>query len=108
MNQKCEFDSNKMQFRGTPLAQAQCLLRFPKPLGNVDDTPAKIPKTLKGILSNLNTLSFTTEMLRRAVEKRGILEENIGGSLDRAISRANNNRDWSSSGCLKPSGIFPT
>jgi Putative peptidoglycan binding domain len=91
MNNKCQFDSNTMQFRGTPLAQAQCLLRFPKPLGNVDDTPAKMPKTLKGILSKLNMLGFTKEMLRRALDKRGILEENIGGSLDRAISRANNN-----------------
>jgi hypothetical protein len=91
MNNKCQFDSNTMQFRGTPLAQAQCLLRFPKILGNVDDAPAKMPKTLKGILSNLNTLGFTKAMLRTALDKRGILEQNIGGSLDRAISRANNN-----------------
>jgi hypothetical protein len=91
MNKKCQFDSNTMQFRGTPLEQARCLLRFPKTLGDVDDAPATMPTTLNGILSNRNALGFTKEMLRRVLGKRGILAANIGGSLDRAISRANNN-----------------
>jgi Putative peptidoglycan binding domain len=91
MSTACKFDSNTMQFRGTPLAQAQCLLRFPKKLGDVDDAPAIIPQVLKDILSHPNTLGFTKEMLRQALDKRGVAEENIGGSLDRPVSRANNN-----------------
>jgi hypothetical protein len=91
MNNKCLFDSDTMQFEGTPLEQAQSLLRFPKVFGNVEDTLAIIPTTLKGILSNLNMLGFTKERLRRSLDSRGILEANIGGSLDDAVSRANNN-----------------
>jgi peptidoglycan hydrolase-like protein with peptidoglycan-binding domain len=96
MNNKCTFDSGMMQFKGTPLEQAQGLLRFPKILGNVDDTLAKIPQALKGILSNLNMLGFTKERLRRSLNSRGILEANIGGSLDEAVSRANNNDEAAS------------
>ncbi len=96
MNNKCIFDSNTMQFKGTPLEQAQGLLRFPKTFGNVDDTLAVIPDTLKRLLSNLNTLGFTKERLRIALNSRGILEENIGGSLDNAVSRANNNDEAAS------------
>jgi hypothetical protein len=91
MSKKCQFDSNTNQFHGTPLEQAQCLLRFPKRLGVVDDAPAAIPKTLTSILTNRSNLGFTKELLRRALNKRGIAEANIGGSLDRSISRANNN-----------------
>jgi Putative peptidoglycan binding domain len=96
MDRKCVFDLSTMQFRGTPLEQAQCLLRFPQRLGHVDDSLAKIPGTLKGILSDLDKLGFTKKMLRMALSKRGILEENIGGSLDRAVSRANNNDEAAS------------
>jgi Putative peptidoglycan binding domain len=91
VNKKCQFDSQAMKFSGTPLEQAQCLLRFPKKLGTVDDASAVIPTTLKSILSNLDTIGFTKDMLHRALEKRGVAEENIGGSLDRTICRANNN-----------------
>jgi hypothetical protein len=91
MDKKCPFDSTTMQFRGNPLQQAQCLLRLPKPYGHVDDTPAKIPPKLTAILSNPDTIGFTKEMLRKALAKRNILEANIGGSLDKPVSRDNNN-----------------
>jgi hypothetical protein len=91
MSKKCQFDSNTNQFHGTPLEQAQCLLRFPKKLGNVDDASATIPKTLKGILTNRSSLGFTKEQLRGVLNKLGITEADIGGSLDQSISRANNN-----------------
>jgi hypothetical protein len=91
MSKKCQFDSNTNQFHGTPLEQAQCLLRFPKALGEVGDAPAAIPKTLTGILTNRSSLGFTKELLRKVLNKRGIAETNIGGSLDQSIARANNN-----------------
>jgi hypothetical protein len=91
MDKKCPFDSTTMQFSGTPLKQAQCLLRFPKQFGHVDDAIATIPAKLTSILSNLDTLGFTKEMLRKVLAKRGVLEANIGGSLDSTVSRANNN-----------------
>ncbi len=91
MSKKCQFDSNTNQFHGTPLEQAQCLLRFPKELGEVADASATIPKTLKGILTDRSSLGFTKEQLHKVLNKRGIKEENIGGSLDQSISRANNN-----------------
>jgi Putative peptidoglycan binding domain len=91
MDKKCPFDSTTMQFRGNPLQQAQCLLRFPKQFGHVDDAIATIPAKLTNILSNPDTIGFTKEMLRKALAKRGVLEANIGGSLDKPVSRANNN-----------------
>jgi hypothetical protein len=91
MDKKCSFDSNTRQFRGTPLEQAQCLLRLPKQFGHVDDTRATIPAKLKNILSNPDTIGFTKEMLRKALTKRNILEANIGGSLDQPVSRDSNN-----------------
>jgi Putative peptidoglycan binding domain len=91
MDNKCLFDSDAMQFEGTPLEQAQGLLRFIKVYGHVDDPLAMIPETLKRLLSNLNMLGFTKEKLRKLLNSRGILEANIGGSLDNAVSRANNN-----------------
>ena len=36
MNTPCRFDTNQMGFSGTPVEQAQCLLRFVKRVGNVD------------------------------------------------------------------------
>jgi Putative peptidoglycan binding domain len=91
MDKKCPFDSTTMQFSGTPLKQAQCLLRFPKQFGHVDDAHAIIPAKLTSILSNLDTLGFTKEMLRKTLAKHGVSEANIGGSLDRPVSRDGNN-----------------
>jgi Putative peptidoglycan binding domain len=91
MDKKCPFDSTTMQFRGNTLQQAQCLLRLPKRYGHVDDTPAKIPPKLTAILSNPDMIGFTKEMLRKVLAKRGVLEANIGGSLDKPVSQNNNN-----------------
>jgi hypothetical protein len=97
MSTSCQFDSSNMQFAGMPLEQARCLLRFPKVFGNVDDGRATIPATLAGILSDINKLGFTKTKLRAVLAKRGIAEANIGGSLDRVVSRANNNDESKSS-----------
>lgn len=91
MSKECQFDTSTMQFHGTPLEQAQCLLRFPKEAGEVDNALATIPKTLKDLLTDRSSLGFTKEQLRKILNKRGVTEANIGGSLDQSISRANNN-----------------
>ena len=97
MNTKCQFNSSNMQFQGTPLEQARCLLRSPKVFGNVDDRSADIPATLTSILTDINKLGFTKAKLRAVLAKRGISEANLGGSLDRVVSRANNNDESKSS-----------
>ena len=38
MNTPCSFDLTHLSFAGTAVEQAQCLLRFVKRVGNVDDT----------------------------------------------------------------------
>ena len=96
MNKKCRFDTDTMQFHGTALEQARCLLRFVKLQGNVDDAAATLPPTLGALLTDQGSLGFTKVKLRAALAKRGVLEANIGGSLDHGVSRANNNDEVAS------------
>jgi hypothetical protein len=91
MNTPSPFNFSSMQFSGTPLEQAKNLLRLIKRLGDVEDTPRTLPPTLTSLLSNVQKLGFTKEQLRKLLAREGVLEANIGGSLDKPVARANNN-----------------
>lgn len=46
MTTPCHFSESDLQFSGTPVQQAACLLRKVKVLGNVDDAMATLPQVL--------------------------------------------------------------
>ena len=88
MNTPCRFDANQMGFSGTPIQQAQCLLRFVKRVGNVDDTPATLPPILTTLLSDPLNLGVTKSQLRSHLQKQGIAESTVGGSVTDRVCHA--------------------
>ena len=54
MNTPCSFDLTHQSFAGTAVELAQCLLRFVKRVGNVDDTPVTLPPTRNLFLLSAN------------------------------------------------------
>lgn len=91
MNTRCPFDASTISFRGSPLQQAQCLLRFVGRAGNVQDVPATLPTVLQTLLATSDTLGVTVAQVRAYLQLHGITEGSAGGSLDAPVSRANGN-----------------
>jgi hypothetical protein len=91
MNTACSFNQSQLEFGGSAAAQARCLLRFVKKLGNVDDTPANLPPPLDQLLANPQTLGISKEQVRSYLQKHGIAENTAGGSIDEPICRADTN-----------------
>ncbi len=85
----CPFDLNKLSYLGTPLEQARCLMRKVKKYGEVDGQVAQLPAVLETLLGA--AMDLTVQMLRGYLPAQGILEAQIGGSLDEPVSRANDN-----------------
>ena len=85
-NKPCAFDEKTLQFSGTPVEQARCLLR-PNKIGGVLDIELKtLPKPLENLIGN--RVEIKKEELRKYLQKRKIDEETIGGSLDKPLSTA--------------------
>ena len=70
--------------------QAKCLLRQPKIFGNVGLTLTSLPAPFDQLLTR-PTIDISKEQLRRYLQAQGINEADIGGSLDKPVSRTNNN-----------------
>ncbi|BBH41230.1 MAG: hypothetical protein GPJ11_01755 [Microcystis aeruginosa L211-101] len=70
--------------------QAKCLLRQPKIFGNVGPTLTSLPAPFDQLLTR-PTIDISKEQLRRYLQAQGINEADIGGSLDKPVSRTNNN-----------------
>ena len=70
--------------------QAKCLLRQPKIFGNVGLTLTSLPAPFDQLLTR-PTIDISKEQLRRYLQVQGINEADIGGSLDKPVSRTNNN-----------------
>lgn len=70
--------------------QAKCLLRQPKIFGNVGPTLTTLPVPFNQLLTkpiiDLDKVTF-----RKYLQAKGIKEADIGGSLDKPVSRNNNN-----------------
>ncbi|NML31486.1 hypothetical protein HHL14_11660 [Paraburkholderia sp. G-4-1-8] len=82
----CGFDSSTLQFSGTRLEQAKCLLQ---PDENDHQAPAR-GASLPAPLESLMTREFTldTEKFRSYLHAHGISENDIGGPLDQPVSHS--------------------
>lgn len=91
MNTRSPFDPPTLSFRGSPLQQAQSLLRFVARRGNVEDTNATLPAVLQSLLTTADSLGVTVAQVRTYLQLHAITEGSAGGSLDAPVCRANGN-----------------
>jgi Fungal chitosanase of glycosyl hydrolase group 75 len=84
MNTPCPFLNQTLQFKGSPVEQAQCLLRRVKVGGNVDDPPAQLPQLLAEIVGK--TVTFSSAQFQAYVTTKGISAGDIGGPLNKGVS----------------------
>jgi hypothetical protein len=70
--------------------QAKCLLRQPKIFGNVGPTLTALPVPFNQLLTQ-PTIDLDKATFRKYLQAKGIKEADIGGSLDKPVSRTNNN-----------------
>ena len=84
MNTPCPFVDSTLQFKGTPVQQAQCLLRRVKVGGNVDDPPAQLPQLLSDIVGA--PVNFTAAQFQSYLALKGISAKDIGGALTKGVS----------------------
>jgi hypothetical protein len=90
MSAPCPFDAERLTFAGSPVEQARCLLRFVKRAGEVNGTPAKLPQSLADLLSDPLNLGITKTRLRSYLQKLGIPESTVGGSMTDRVCHADN------------------
>lgn len=70
--------------------QAKCLLRQPKIRGEVGSTLTSLPTPFDQLLTK-PTIDLDKATFRNYLQAKGIKEADIGGSLDKPVSRTNNN-----------------
>ena len=85
MSSACPFSSSTLQYSGTPLEQATCLLRQVLPGGNVANTSAQLPDTLASRVGQ--PVDVTRAQLTAYIAGKGINASEIGGSLDNPVSK---------------------
>jgi hypothetical protein len=79
----CLFDTNKLEFVGTPVQQARCLLR-PVVRGGVLGQPlAALPEPLEHLIGQRMTI--TREALRRYLQSHHIAESDLGGPINNVL-----------------------
>jgi hypothetical protein len=85
-NTPCKFDGATLQFAGSPVEQARCLLR-PNGIGGVLGRELKsLPYPLEKLIGR--PLVLRKDKLRKYLNKRGITEDVLGGSLDLPLASA--------------------
>jgi APA family basic amino acid/polyamine antiporter len=75
----CPFDTNKMEFAGTPVEQARFLLRPVRRGGDLGRPLKKLPEPLENLIGQ--PVKITREALRAYLEKHGIAESDLGGPI---------------------------
>ncbi len=85
-NKPCKFDEKSLQFAGTPVQQARCLLRPNKIGGNLDKELKSLPKPLEKIIGG--KVLIDRKKLRDYLQKSNFEEKLLGGSLDTPLSKA--------------------
>jgi hypothetical protein len=85
-NTACKFDEKTLQFVGSPVEQARCLLRPNKIGGNLDVELKTLPKPLEKIIGEKVLLEKAK--LRQFLAKNKIDEINLGGNLNEPLSTA--------------------
>ncbi|HEY0426532.1 MAG TPA: hypothetical protein VGC76_01875 [Pyrinomonadaceae bacterium] len=85
-NKPCEFNSQTLQFAGTPVEQARCLLRPNKIGGVLGDELKSLPKPLGKLIGQ--RVEIKKENLRKYLLANKFDENTLGGSLDDRLSKA--------------------
>jgi hypothetical protein len=85
-NVPCKLDEKTLEFSGSPVEQARCLLRPNKIGGVLGDQLKKLPKPLENLIGN--TVEIKKEKLREYLVTKGIKEDDLGGLLDLPLSTA--------------------
>ena len=83
-NKSCEFNARTLQFAGKPVEQARCLLRPNKIGGVLNEQLKSLPAPLEKLIGG--KVKIKKENLRRFLSRNKINENDIGGSLDEALS----------------------
>lgn len=85
-NAPCEFDPAVLQFKGSPVEQARCLLR-PNRIGGVLAGPLRsLPAPLGKIIGKPTGIS--KESLLKYLDRKGIRTDDVGGDLSLALAGA--------------------
>jgi hypothetical protein len=79
-NKPCQFDEKTLQFVGSPIEQARCLLRPNKIGGVLEVELRKLPKPLEKLVGQ--PVKIKKEKLNRYLHKQNINPELLGGNLD--------------------------
>ena len=85
-NASCKFDEKTLQFAGTPVEQARCLLRPNKIGGVLEKELNKLPAPLENLIGK--PVLIKKDKIRRYLQIKKIDEQSLGGSLDAALSSA--------------------
>lgn len=85
-NQPCPFDQTTLQFAGTPIEQARCLLRPNKIGGVLSERLKNLPKPLEKLIGA--QVHFKKEKLRSYLRKNNVAESDLGGDLDENLAQA--------------------
>ena len=85
-NRPCEFDPSTLLFKGSPLAQARCLLRTNSIGGVLSNDPAAIPPPLDSLIGK--PFKYKRSKVRTAMSADGVKETDLGGNLDEALAIA--------------------
>lgn len=81
----CRFDRASLQFEGTPVAQARCLLRSVQIYGKVSAAPASLPAPLADLIGQ--PVAVDKARFRAVLAARGSSEALLAGSLDAPLSQ---------------------
>jgi hypothetical protein len=87
---KCAFDTTALSFKGSALEQARCLLRKVKVGAQLDDAPAVLPAPLDKLIGQ--PVALTKAQLRGYLAVKRIAEQDLGGSLDKGVSKTGTGR----------------
>lgn len=82
----CPFDAQTLQFVGSPVVQARCLLRDIAVQGAVGEPLKKLPAPLEKLVGQ--PVKIDKAKLREFLKANKIEENAIGGSLDAPLSKA--------------------
>jgi len=85
-NKPCQFNPQTIQFDGTPVEQARCLLRPNKIGGVLGEQLKSLPKPLEKLIGK--TIKIKKEKLRKYLLENKIDENALGGSLDESLAKA--------------------
>ena len=85
-SKSCPFDEQTLQFVGTPVQQARCLLRKVGIQGAVGEPLKKLPATLEKLVGE--TVKIDKNNLREFLRQNKIEENAVGGLLEAPLSKA--------------------